>query len=94
MGEFIVSVVWLLIIYIMVKHYINSHYQRYLRSFNWRMIRQQVLFRDHYQCCDCHSRLNLQVHHLTYAHLYHEQLDDLITLCRRCHRKRHKKTMQ
>jgi hypothetical protein len=32
------------------------------------------------------------VHHITYERIYAEDLDDLITVCNRCHEKVHSKT--
>ena len=63
-------------------------YKAYLKSNTWRTKREKVLVRD--GCCTrCQSRRNLQVHHLTYANVYAEPLEDLVTLCENCHRWTH-----
>ena len=61
-----------------------GQYKAYLRSNQWKGKRQLALDRD--KCCQyCSSTEHLQVHHKTYDNLFNEPLDDLVTLCRRCH---------
>lgn len=61
-----------------------GQYKAYLRSSQWKEKRQLILDRD--QCCStCGSIDGLQVHHRTYDTLFNEPLEDLITLCQRCH---------
>lgn len=71
----------------------KSLYYRYLRSNRWRKKRQKVLERDGHMCqnCGCDVSQFADVHHKTYKRLYRERLSDLITLCRSCHNKIHKK---
>lgn len=38
-------------------------------------------------CMDCHQIGNLEIHHITYTK------DDFILICKKCHMKRHKKTL-
>lgn len=65
-------------------------YTEYMKSPEWKKLREQVKNRDKQQCQDCGLLYGcLQVHHLTYERFKHELLDDLITLCDECHRKRH-----
>ncbi len=67
-------------------------YNTYLKSNHWRDLREQVLYRDGYQC-----QLNLygctqaatQVHHLTYEHVTREPLADLVSVCNTCHEQHH-----
>jgi len=66
-------------------------YKDYLKSKKWRELRETILQRDNYTCTRCGSKNNLQVHHLTYKRLKHEKPEDLITLCKQCHYKEHKK---
>lgn len=54
--------------------------------------------RDKHRCQICGSKVNLEVHHLTYYVDGHsivgreaEYLDKLITLCGKCHAAQHKK---
>lgn len=69
----------------------RTYYEGYLQSAHWRHVRGLALARDGYRCRQCRARHGLQVHHLTYRHLWHEEehLEDLRTLCRRCHRRAH-----
>lgn len=39
------------------------------------------------ECMDCHQIGKLEIHHITYT------LDDFILICKKCHMKRHKKTL-
>ena len=63
-----------------------SNYYKYLASKEWGLIRKQVLNRDHHRCRLCNSKDELRVHHRTYARIYREDLDDLTTLCNKCHK--------
>lgn len=69
----------------------NKKYKEYLNSDQWKEIRDKVLHRDGNKCIKCGSSKNLQVHHNTYDNIYNEaeNLDDLITLCSKCHMKEH-----
>ena len=69
---------------------LSREYLDYIASPAWRNVRSLVLKRDNARCRDCGSKsLHNDVHHLTYIRLGTERLDDLITLCRECHNKRH-----
>lgn len=57
----------------------------YLKSIEWKKLRHSVLVRDNYTCQICNSSANLHIHHMSYKNLFHEPLDDLITLCDTCH---------
>jgi hypothetical protein len=61
-------------------------YLRYLRSDEWREKRRLVLERDGYRCQLWLQHVATEVHHKSYAHLGHESLEDLISLCRACHK--------
>jgi 5-methylcytosine-specific restriction endonuclease McrA len=52
-------------------------------------LKKKVKARDHDRCIRCHLFNDLHVHHLTYTNLWHEQLSDLVTLCRHCHELSH-----
>jgi hypothetical protein len=69
----------------------KKEYNKYLKSDYWIGIKEQVLERDSYKCRLCGSKECLNVHHSTYNNLYNEDLNDLITLCKRCHSNYHKK---
>lgn len=77
----------------------NSRYREYMESEKWRMIAEQRLKIDGYKCQGCGSRGSstnpLEVHHLTYGHLYREEQDgkiytDLVTVCHCCHKNLHR----
>lgn len=73
----------------------------YWMSEAWKRRRRAVLDRDEHRCVVCKrshgdedSRLRrgktvLEVHHTTYERYGHERLEDLVTLCQRCHATEH-----
>jgi len=60
----------------------------YLKSTHWREYRRKRLAFSHYQCeamgCKAGGG-NLDVHHLTYKHLWREKMSDTIVFCRYHH---------
>ena len=64
-------------------------YAEYIKSDKWLEKRHRVWRRDGMRCVECGSAMNLQCHHLTYENLGDEPLQDLVTLCRSCHREKH-----
>jgi len=75
----------------LLKKDINKSYPSYLKTKHWKRIRNKVLKRDKFKCKECNNRKSLQIHHLTYEHLFNEEnhLEDLITLCSKCHKNKH-----
>lgn len=71
----------------------KKSYPKFIRGSYWRWVRNMVLQRDNSTCQNCFSTINLHVHHKTYKnHLEeHLNLQDLITLCKKCHEKEHEK---
>ena len=75
--------------------YMTEEYKRYMRSREWDATRQQRLDIDEHTCSMCgrpeaKCRNGLQVHHITYQRLGHEDIyNDLVSLCPACHRKIH-----
>ena len=73
----------------------SDYYKRYIRSYEWKQKEQDRMKIDDYKCVMCgrpseKTRHGLQVHHITYRNLGHEEvLTDLVTLCAPCHRKMH-----
>lgn len=65
-------------------------YRYYLHSPRWQQKRVAVLSRAGYRCEQCGRAVSLDVHHLTYRHIYRERLGELRALCRECHKKEHK----
>ena len=57
----------------------------YLKSSIWSQKRQQTLQRDNYACVECGRHTDLNVHHIRYTNIFHEQPADLLTLCSDCH---------
>ena len=56
---------------------------------DWNKIRQQALMRDKFVCQKCNSdNILLEVHHiLSFLLTKDNSLDNLISLCKKCHRK-------
>lgn len=64
----------------------NQRYQEYLSSYEWRIIRKNVLEIDNFKCVSCNSKSNLHIHHITYKNVGNENTGDLLTLCSLCHK--------
>jgi 5-methylcytosine-specific restriction endonuclease McrA len=69
-------------------------YDEHMKSDYWRKIRFQVRERDKHKCRHCGSGTNLVCHHITYENLGNESLDDLLTLCKRCHYNVHQEDLR
>jgi hypothetical protein len=67
-------------------------YNRYLASSAWQEIRAAALARDGHACRGC-SAPAAQVHHLTYARVGYEHLDDLLSVCVSCHEEIHRRPL-
>lgn len=65
------------------------NYSRYIKSPAWRRVRAKVLARSKGWCERCRTERALHVHHVTYARLGNEALNDLEALCAGCHVKEH-----
>ena len=72
----------------------KSNYSKTLNNDYHREVRRKALLRDNFMCKDCGSKLNLELHHLTYLHKGNELefMQDVVILCGICHQKRHNKT--
>lgn len=70
-------------------------YSMLLSCFEWKFKRFKILVRDNFECQDCFEKSNeLHVHHNYYLkNSLPWEIDDmaLISLCRKCHNKRHEK---
>jgi 5-methylcytosine-specific restriction enzyme A len=74
--------------------------RRFYNSSRWSKVRLEALARDRYECVWCRDKgrvttkehITLEIDHIleieTHPHLALD-LDNLRTLCRRCHNKRH-----
>jgi ribosomal protein L34E len=69
----------------------QSSYQDYLQTPYWKEVSRAVKKRYGFRCGVCNSPLDLCAHHRTYEHRGKEldHLDDLICLCKKCHRTFH-----
>lgn len=69
----------------------SDEYLNYLESDQWKATAEKRKKIDKYRCCMCGDFRNLQVHHIHYRSLAHENvLLDLITLCIPCHKRVHR----
>lgn len=64
----------------------NPGYEKYIRSAAWKAKADARLAMDRHACQVC-GRDAEEVHHLSYEHFGNERMDELASLCRRCHRK-------
>lgn len=67
----------------------QAKYHAYLCSDEWKEKRLLVFKRDGYLCQGCRNAQATDCHHLTYDHLYHEPLFELVAVCARCHKEIH-----
>ncbi|WP_061866140.1 HNH endonuclease [Streptococcus oralis] len=71
--------------------------REFYQSREWRQLRLEALQRDHYEClwCKAEGKVttdSLEVDHIKELEFYPElafELDNLRTLCKECHNKRH-----
>lgn len=64
----------------------NPEYERYIHSANWRIKADRRMEMDGHVCQVCGKEAS-DVHHLTYDRFGHEEMGDLVSLCRKCHEK-------
>lgn len=68
------------------KNKYNRPYYYYGKD--WGKIRMKILERDNNKCVNCGSPDRLEIHHTDkWLNSKNNNLDNLITLCRKCHRK-------
>lgn len=68
----------------------NTKYQEYLKSGEWKYLRDKKLKQANYTCDGCGEQYRaLEVHHLTYERIGEELLTDLVVFCPQCHKKAH-----
>jgi len=65
--------------------------EKYYASEEWAERRRKVFERDNWACVLCSNTEGLSVHHRTYRNFGNEPLEDLTTLCSRCHRRFHRR---
>lgn len=69
----------------------KEEYLEYLQSDRWKELKEEA-YKIHGRICkQCESKKNLQVHHKRYPKELGTEIpkDDLIILCKKCHRKFH-----
>lgn len=68
-------------------------YHLFLETDYWNTISGYKKYVSKFTCSKCKSKKRLQVHHTTYEHLGFEycNMNDLIVLCDKCHKKEHKR---
>lgn len=73
----------------------SEFYTQYIKSEEWEAKKEARKKIDGYRCVCCgrsedHTKRGLQVHHVTYERLGHENVyTDLCTVCGSCHKKIH-----
>ena len=68
----------------------SGFYKWYLKSEHWKTFRLYALEEHGKICKDCGATdTSLHVHHLTYANIWEEALEDVVILCHSCHWARH-----
>lgn len=67
----------------------KDFYKLYLQTDLWKTTRRARIKLDNYRCAQCGSPINLNVHHITYDRLGCEDMEDLVTLCKKCHEHLH-----
>lgn len=66
-------------------------YREYLKSEHWKEVRDKRLKIDKHRCYLCDRASALNVHHLRYNTLGHEDVEhDLVSLCYKCHSMLHR----
>jgi hypothetical protein len=66
-------------------------YEEYLQTDHWLHFRDETLKWAQNKCQLCNDTKNLHVHHKTYENRGRETFNDVIVLCKDCHRKFHNK---
>jgi len=61
-------------------------YQEYIASDEWKLLSDHVKRRAGLKCQICNSSLNLNAHHRTYENGLFETGENIICVCRRCHK--------
>ena len=72
----------------------SEEYEKYIRSPAWEQMKRKRMEIDGYRCVCCGRHADrcrtMQVHHVTYERLGHEDpYEDLCTVCGSCHKKLH-----
>lgn len=69
----------------------KGRYEGYLRSAEWQALRNKALKLAGNKCQTCGATTELNVHHRVYGSTFgFEDIDNLIVLCRECHKAVHR----
>jgi len=64
-------------------------YKEYLKTEHWQTVRRKKHLSNKLfnidECAICGTTKNLQIHHLTYKNIWHENNKTLRIICGRCH---------
>jgi len=75
----------------LIADYRKVPYEDRRTSREWSVLRRQIFRRDGHRCKLCgRNDVPLHLHHCTYKNYAVEKLEDLITLCERCHERHHR----
>ena len=66
-----------------------ENYKEYLDSILWKEKSEWIKEVAGNKCQKCGNKFNLQVHHIDYTNVGNEGMDDVIVLCKECHKKEH-----
>lgn len=72
------------------KNSVSFKYHEYLNTGQWKEKRKLVLQRDNFTCQHCKIEPAYDIHHISYRTIYKEELNELMSVCRNCHREIHK----
>ena len=57
----------------------------YYMTPHWNRVRMERRARDMSRCVLCFATSSLECHHVSYSRLFDEPMEDLLTLCSKCH---------
>lgn len=64
-------------------------YEEYLKTKHWLKVKARYVLKYVKMCSMCESTTWIDLHHITYNRIGNERDEDLIWLCRTCHKKIH-----
>jgi hypothetical protein len=67
----------------------NNKYTQYLASAHWKLVISKVRHSRKYVCMACGTTVQLNLHHITYDRIGHENMENLVWLCDKHHGEAH-----
>jgi len=70
----------------------SKSYNKYLKSKQWRDFRNKIINDRGFRCQRCKNEFEtklLQIHHITYDRIFNEKPEDVLLLCKGCHKNQH-----